>query len=110
ELAKYVVATPDTTRRTAALLERHPDRFLFGTDTVAPRSPETYLEVFEQYDPLWAALDPETSESVRVGTYERIFDRARQRVRAWERAHAAEPPTSAARLDAPSQSDSHPQR
>src|SRR5437899_7879052 len=36
EVAKYAVATPDTIARTAALLDRFPDRFLFGTDTVAP--------------------------------------------------------------------------
>ncbi len=100
ELAKYVVATPDTTRRVAALVERHSDRFLFGTDTVAPASTEAYLEVFHQYAPLWEALSPEANERVRIGNYERVFDRARTRVRAWERAHSGEAPTNRARLEA----------
>src|SRR6476660_9339547 len=32
EVAKYVVSSPEATRVTADLLNRHPDRFLFGTD------------------------------------------------------------------------------
>ena len=35
ELAKYVVATPETTQAMADLINRYPDRFLFGTDEVA---------------------------------------------------------------------------
>ena len=46
-----------------------------------------YLKVFYQYDPLWRALDPETSRKVRLGNYERLFDEARHRVRAWESTH-----------------------
>jgi Protein of unknown function (DUF3011)/Amidohydrolase len=37
EVAKYAVATPEITSRVAALFNKYPDRFLFGTDTVAPR-------------------------------------------------------------------------
>ena len=36
EVAKYIVATPESTRITADLINRYPDRFLFGTDEVAP--------------------------------------------------------------------------
>ena len=87
EVAKYVVATPEATRRTADLLNRYPDRFLFGSDTVAPSSPEKYFAVYELYEPLWSALTPEASQKVRIGNYERIFDEGRRRVRAWEKAH-----------------------
>ena len=88
EVAKYVVSSPEVVRRTAALLNEYPDRFLFGTDNVAPTSQERHLAVFEMYRPLWDALAPETSRKVRLGNYERLFDEARVRVRAWERAHA----------------------
>ncbi|MGH7726860.1 MAG: amidohydrolase family protein [Candidatus Eiseniibacteriota bacterium] len=88
ETAKYIVASPEATRRTAELINRYPDRFLFGTDTVAPASPEKYFGVFEMYEPLWKALTPEASEKVRKGNYERLFDAARIKVRAWEKAHA----------------------
>jgi hypothetical protein len=85
EVAKYVVATPDTLARTAALIERHPDRFLFGTDEVAAREQAAYLSVYEQYAPLWKKLSPRASEQVRLGNYARLFDEARRQVRAWEK-------------------------
>ena len=39
EVAKYVLATPETTQAMADLVNRYPDRFLFGTDEVAPEGP-----------------------------------------------------------------------
>jgi hypothetical protein len=86
EVAKYLLATPEVTRRSAAMINRHPDRFLFGSDVVAPRDTTQYYAVFDSYRPLWAQLTPEASEKVRTGNYERLFDAARRRVRAWERA------------------------
>jgi predicted TIM-barrel fold metal-dependent hydrolase len=87
EVAKYAVATPETTRRVAGVINRHPDRILFGTDVVAPADQQALLEVFRAYDPLWRLLTPEASEKVRKGNYERLFDAARRKVRAWERAN-----------------------
>jgi hypothetical protein len=87
EVAKYVVATPESTRSVADVINRHPDRFLFGTDEVAPPSEEMYMRVYNQYAPLWKALDKDASEKVRKGNYQRIFDEGRHRVRAWEQAH-----------------------
>ena len=88
EVAKYLVATPESARIAADLMNRYPDRFLFGTDEVAPADQEKYLKVYYQYDPLWKLLDKEASEKVRKGNYERLFNHARQDVRAWERTHA----------------------
>lgn len=87
EVAKYLMATPESITITADLINRYPDRFLFGTDEVAPSSQANYLKVYYQYDRLWQLLDKEASEKVRKGNYERIFDAARPRVRAWELAH-----------------------
>jgi hypothetical protein len=36
EVAKYIGASPEATQITADLLNRYPDRFLFGTDEVEP--------------------------------------------------------------------------
>jgi len=88
EVAKYVMATPETTKAVADLINRYPDRFLFGTDEVAPADQAKYLKVYDQYAPLFAQLTRAASEKVRKGNYQRLFDAARQRVRAWERAHA----------------------
>ena len=87
EVAKYAVATPDSIERTAAALNRHPDRFLFGTDTVAPAGPGPYFAVYDMWEPVWRRLTPDASLKVRKGNYERVFDEARRRVRAWERAN-----------------------
>jgi hypothetical protein len=91
EVAKYLGAKPDSTRLTAEIINRYPDRFLFGTDEVAPDSQEKYLRIYDQYRPLWDLLDKEASEKVRKGNYERIFDEGRRKVRAWEQAHVRQP-------------------
>ena len=91
EVAKYIVATPESTKITADLINLYPDRFLFGTDTVAPVDQSAYTKVYYQYGPLWKLLDPETSRKVRLTNYERIFDEARRKVRAWEAQHVTRP-------------------
>ncbi len=87
EVAKYAVASPDATTRVVTMLNRYPDRFLFGTDTVAPSAPAPYFAVFDMWEPVWRLLTPEASLKVRKGNYQRIFDEGRRRVRAWEAAH-----------------------
>jgi predicted TIM-barrel fold metal-dependent hydrolase len=87
EVAKYLTSSPEALKISADLINRYPDRFLFGTDEVAPSNQEKYLTTYTLYGPLWKALSPEASEKVRKGNYERIFDAARQKVRAWEGVH-----------------------
>jgi predicted TIM-barrel fold metal-dependent hydrolase len=87
ETAKYLVASPEAIEASAALINRHPTRFLFGTDEVAPKEQASYLKVYDMYAPLFAKLSPEASALVRRGNYERLFDAARARVRAWEKEH-----------------------
>lgn len=87
EVAKYVISTPQTAQNTAALFNRYPDRFLFGTDVVAPPDEAFYLAVYRMYDPLWKLLTKETSEKIRLSNYVRLFDAARRKVRTWEQAN-----------------------
>jgi predicted TIM-barrel fold metal-dependent hydrolase len=94
EVAKYVVSSPEATRVTADLLNHYPERFLFGTDEVAPSTQEQYLKVYRQYDPLWKLLNDKTRENVLKENYERLFDEARQKVRAWEMAQGLGPSAS----------------
>jgi hypothetical protein len=44
--------------------------------------------VFHLWDRIFAQLTPEASQAIRLGNYERLFDTARERVRAWEKANA----------------------
>jgi len=87
EAAKYLAATPETIQRGADLINRFPDRFLYGSDEVAPTDQKKLLKTYDIYAPLFAKLTPEASEKVRKGNYARIFDEARRRVRAWEKAN-----------------------
>ena len=87
ETAKYLMATPETVQATADVINRYPDRVLFGTDEVAPTEQAKYLKVYDLYAPLFAKLTPQASEKLRKGNYERLFDAARVKVRAWEAAN-----------------------
>ncbi|HEX4739599.1 MAG TPA: amidohydrolase family protein [Allosphingosinicella sp.] len=87
EVAKYALSSPQSIERVAAAFDRHPDRFLFGTDNVAPAALATDLKVFEMWAPIFARLKPATKAAITMGNYERLFDAARVRVRQWERAN-----------------------
>jgi Amidohydrolase len=86
ETAKYVTASPEALAATAALINKYSDRFLFGSDVVAPSSIEAPMKVYELYEGLWQKLTPEVRQKVLFGNYARIFDKARESVRAWEKA------------------------
>lgn len=88
EVAKYIVATPETTKAAADLINKYPDRFLLGTDEVAPPNQESYLKIYTMYAPLFKLLTPEAKQKLCKGNYKRLFDAARVKVRQWEAAHA----------------------
>jgi hypothetical protein len=90
EVAKYVVATDQTLKNSITILNRYPDRFLFGSDVVAPKDPQMYYAVFNMYAPVWKGLTPEASEKVRKGNYAKLFDEARIKVREWEKGNRME--------------------
>jgi hypothetical protein len=87
ELAKYAIASPEIEEKTAALFNRFPDRFLFGTDVVAQSDDSSAMRVFQLWEPIFAKLTPEASLAIRKKNYERLFDAARVRVREWEKEH-----------------------
>lgn len=87
ELAKFVVATPEAISEMARIINQYPDRFLFGTDVVAPKDEDHYFGIYHMYQPLWDALTPEARHLVLKGNYERIFDAAAAKVRRWEAAN-----------------------
>jgi len=93
ETAKYIVATPESVKATADVINKYPERFLFGTDEVAPQEQKKYLKVYDMYAPLFTLLTPDAKQKLLKGNYERIFNEARIKVRAWEKAHANDAPT-----------------
>jgi predicted TIM-barrel fold metal-dependent hydrolase len=84
---RFLIGDPEALQETARTINAYPTRFLFGTDEVAPADRETYVRTFKQYEPLWSALKPRARQLVLKGNYERLFDEARKRVRAWEKAN-----------------------
>lgn len=91
EVAKYAVATPESIERTATMLNQYPERFMFGSDCVAPKSGDNQLAVYKIWEPIWALVTPEAKALICKGNYERIFDKARKDVRAWEAANVGQP-------------------
>ena len=84
EVARYVVRDAGTVAAWAALIEKHPTRFLFGTDSVSPSNWESYARTHKVYQPLWERLGADMRARVERHNYERVFDAAVPRVRAWE--------------------------
>jgi hypothetical protein len=67
---------------TANLIEKYPDRFLFGSDVVAPKSIDALMAVYNRYEPLRKALRIETLRKATLENNDRIFDEGRRKVRA----------------------------
>jgi hypothetical protein len=88
EVAKYITSTPETVSNTAALINKFPDRFLMGTDEVAPPDQASYLKIMDMYKPLLEKLTPDAKQKLLKGNYARLFDAAKVKVRAWEKQHA----------------------
>ncbi|MEM8678654.1 MAG: amidohydrolase family protein, partial [Planctomycetota bacterium] len=95
ETAKYLMENSDELALSAEVINAHPERILFGTDVVAPRSQEQYLAAYYVYAPLLHKLTPRAKRLLLRGNYERIFDNARERVRAWEAEHVLSPTSPA---------------
>lgn len=87
EVAKYIIRNDTTVQATADLINQFPDKFLFGSDNVASPDQKTYLSVYYMYQPLWEKLTPEAREKVKKGNYRKLFDEAKTKVRAWEKAN-----------------------
>jgi len=85
ETAKWLDYNDKSLERTAAIIKKYPDRFLFGTDNIAPDKTEKQLRVYHLYDRLWKLVGEEVTSKVSKGNYERLFNEARIKVRAWEK-------------------------
>ncbi len=85
ETAKWLMSSEKSIAKTTEVITKYPDKFMFGTDNVAPDKQEKQLNVYHAYDPLWKALGEEITYKVCIGNYERLFDDARVKVRKWEK-------------------------
>ena len=87
EVAKYILKNDTSLQISANLINDYPDRFLYGSDNVASPDQKTFLSVYNLYQPLWDKLTPEAREKIKKGSYRRLFDNAKAKVREWEKAN-----------------------
>ena len=85
-VAEQIVMPPERLAAWATLVNGWPDRFLIGSDTVVVQDQDAYFAALDIWQPLLDELEPEASHKLRLANYERLFDAARIRVRAWEAA------------------------
>ncbi len=90
EVAKWINYSEKSLATTAEVIHKYPDRFLFGTDNVAPLDQHQQLWVYHLDDRLWKTLGKEVTYLVCKGNYERLFDKARKDVRAWEKENGSQ--------------------
>jgi hypothetical protein len=87
-IAPYFIDTPEHLKMTADLIRKYPDRFLYGSDQGATADWEVVRKSYEVWNPLWQELGPALARQVAQDNYVRIFDRSRNNMRAWEKAHS----------------------
>ena len=78
ETAKWLHYYDKSLAKTAEIIREYPDRFLFGTDNVAPDKQEKQLYVYHFYDRLWKLVGEEVTYKVSFGNYEKLFDESQR--------------------------------
>ncbi|WP_374519653.1 hypothetical protein [Hydrogenophaga sp.] len=72
------------------LISKHPDRFLFGSDSLSPNSTKIWDQTADTYQPLFESLKKlpngeAVCEKFRIGNYIDNIRNARLKVRLWEK-------------------------
>jgi hypothetical protein len=83
-VAERLTAEAESSDRWKSLINDFPDRFLFGSDALAPKDKASWNATYEKYKPLLNDLELECQEKVCNSNYRRVFVDARKRVREFE--------------------------
>ncbi len=70
--------------RWAAMIEKNPDRFVIGSDALAPADPAKWEQTFSIYKKLTDKLSEPAREKLLNGNYEAVFVGSRAKVREFE--------------------------
>jgi hypothetical protein len=84
-VADKLMANDNTSKEWRALIDDFSDRFIFGSDTLAPQTSDIWNQTYKKYSDLRNALAENTVKKVFLENYERVFVEAREKVRAYER-------------------------
>ena len=68
----------------ADLINKHPTRFLFGSDSLSPNSVDIWQKTSTIYSPLFRKLSDKARQNFRIGNYIENIRNARFKVRLWE--------------------------
>jgi hypothetical protein len=75
---------PEKLKELTNMLEAHPNRFLFGSDSLSPFSDDVWNGTERRYKALFSNLSDSCFNAIRIENYERLIVNARKRVRLWE--------------------------
>lgn len=84
-VAERLTQSPETQVEWVSLISDHPDRFLFGSDALAPVDRNTWNKTYASYNGLLMSLPDAVRSKLLHGNYQRLFVDARKRVRAYEK-------------------------
>jgi hypothetical protein len=76
---------PTKIHQLVTLLEKYPNRFLFGSDSLSPNNVEAWQGTELAYKVVFDQLAPATANAIKVGNYEKLIVGARQKVRLYEK-------------------------
>jgi hypothetical protein len=83
-VANQLRRSPESLQRWVELINRNPNRFLIGSDSLSPISEGHWNETFKLHGELVRGLSPEAREKLLNGNYERVFVAARPKVHEFE--------------------------
>jgi hypothetical protein len=90
KLAAHMNASPETLRAWAALLNRFPNRFVFGSDALTPLDGAAYGKTFRDYQTLRSLLNDGVFEMIFKKNLKNIAEVSIKNRDSWERAGSPE--------------------
>lgn len=84
-VAERLIKDPEASDQWKNLIGDYSDRFLFGSDALAPKEKATWNTTYEKYSSLFDELAPEVKDKVCRANYKRVFVDAREKVREFEK-------------------------
>lgn len=83
-VAERLTQSPEIQCEWVSLIKDHPERFLFGSDALAPASRDVWNKTYASYNGLLMSLPDAARSQLLHGNYQRLFVDARKRVRSYE--------------------------
>ena len=84
-VAERLTQSPETQVEWVSLIKDHPERFLFGSDALAPEDRGAWNKTYASYNGLLSSLPDAVRSQLLHGNYQRLFVDARKRVRSYEK-------------------------